>query len=155
MKIRIMSRDALEKLAKKPFNNQVAVISITDVDTPIVKLENKPKEVLRLSFEDIDNDLIVDEIGHNPTSKQRKLVEQKYNMFSDEQSDQIAVFYKEIRENIDTLICQCEHGQSRSAGVAAAIIEFRSKKGIQVFADDRYYPNKIVFRKVFESLKSI
>ena len=58
MKIRIMSRDALEKLAKKPFNNQVAVISITDVDTPIVKLENKPKEVLRLSFEDIDNDLI-------------------------------------------------------------------------------------------------
>ena len=98
MKIRIMSRDALEKLAKKPFNNQVAVISITDVDTPIVNLENKPKEVLRLSFEDIDNDLIVDELGHNPTSKQRKLVEQKYNMFSDEQSDQIAVFYKEVRE---------------------------------------------------------
>ena len=85
MKIRIISRDALEKLAKKPFNNQVAVISITDVDTPIVKLENKPKEVLRLSFEDIDNDLIVDELGHNPTLKQRKLVEQKYNMFSNEQ----------------------------------------------------------------------
>ena len=155
MKIRIMSRDALEKLAKKPFNNQVAVISITDIDTPIVKLDNMPKEVLRLSFEDIDNDLIVDELGHNPTSKQRKLVEQKYNMFSDEQSKQIAVFYKKVRENIDTLICQCEHGQSRSAGVAAAILEFKSKKGIQVFADDRYYPNKIVFRKVFESLKSI
>ena len=155
MKIRIMSRDALEKLAKKPFNNQVAVISITDINTQIVKLDNMPKEVLRLSFEDIDNDLIIDELGHNPTSKQRKLVEQKYNMFSDEQSAQIAIFYKEVIGNIDTLICQCEHGQSRSAGVAAAILEFSSQKGIQVFADDRYYPNKIVFRKVFESLKSI
>lgn len=52
------------------------------------------------------------------------------------------------------MICQCEHGQSRSAAVAAAIMEFRSRRGITVFAHDSYYPNKVVFRKVLEALKN-
>ena len=54
---------------------------------------------------------------------------------------------------ITTLICQCEHGQSRSAAVASAILEFKSRRGIQIFADDRYYTNKVVFRRVLEALK--
>ena len=37
------------------------------------------------------------------------------------------------------IICQCEHGQSRSAACAAAIKEHFEKSGIEVFADYRYY----------------
>ena len=75
-------------------------------------------------------------------------MEIKYNMLSEEQANKIASFYKTNKDNISTLICQCEHGQSRSAAVAAAILEVRSRRGIQTFADDRYFPNKVVFRKV-------
>ena len=60
---------------------------------------------------------------------------------------------RQEKGNVDTLICQCEYGQSRSAGVAAAIIEFTTGGGIRIFADDRYYPNKFVFRKVYNALK--
>ena len=74
-------------------------------------------------------------------------------MFSDEQAMDIATFYFEYKDIISTLICQCEHGQSRSAAVATAIMEIRSGSGIEVFAHDRYYPNKVVFRKVLKSLQ--
>ena len=88
------------------------------------------------------------------TEEERLEVEKEYNMFSDEQANKIAIFYDNNKENISTLICQCEHGQSRSAAVAAAIFEFRSRRGIQIFADDRYFPNKVVFRKVLKAIQS-
>ena len=73
-------------------------------------------------------------------------------MMTDKQANQITEFYKNICNKVDVLICQCEHGQSRSAAVAAAILEYRCKKGIVVFAHDKYYPNKMVFNKVLTQL---
>jgi hypothetical protein len=75
-------------------------------------------------------------------------------MISQDQANEIASFYMDHKDNISTLICQCEHGQSRSAAVASAIWEYRSKQGIKIFADDRYYPNKVVFRKVLAALQN-
>ena len=75
------------------------------------------------------------------------------NVISSDQAHEIAKVYYENKDRITTLICQCEHGQSRSAAVASAILEFKSRRGIQIFADDRYYPNKVVFRRVLEALK--
>ncbi len=153
MKIKIMRRTALQDLSLKPFEERVAIISITSVHNPIVELKNMPQEMLRLSFDDLDNDAVADQLGPNPTHEHRKRIEEKYHMFSDEQAQQIAEFYNRVKGDVDTLICQCEYGQSRSAGVAAAIIEFTTRKGIRVFVDDRYFPNKFVFRKVFNALK--
>lgn len=153
MKIKIMRRTALQNLALETFEERVGVISITSVDNPIVEIKNMPREILRLSFDDLDNDAVSDQLGPNPTTEHRKRVEEKYHMFSDEQARQVAEFYHRVKGNVDTLICQCEYGQSRSAGVAAAIIEFTTGKGIRVFVDDRYFPNKFVFRKVFNALK--
>ena len=50
------------------------------------------------------------------------------------------------------IICQCEHGQSRSAACAAAIKEHFEKSGIEVFADYRYYPNQMIFNKLRDAL---
>ena len=75
-------------------------------------------------------------------------------MLSDEQAKEIADFYFSIKGSTNLLICQCEHGQSRSAAVAAAIIEYKNKSGIEIFADDNYYPNKVVFKKVLNALKT-
>lgn len=147
-----MRRTALQDLALDPFEERVAVISITSVHNPEVHLENMPDYILRLSFDDISTDDIADKLGSHPTEEHRKQIEEKYHMFSDEQAYQVSDFYYNVRDKVDLLICQCEYGQSRSAGVAAAIIEHRTHKGIRVFADDRYYPNKFVFRKVMNTL---
>lgn len=53
----------------------------------------------------------------------------------------------------ETIICQCDYGQSRSAACAAAIIEYFEHRGISIFADYRYYPNQLVFNKIYEALE--
>lgn len=153
MKILIRSRKSIEKMSKSPFTKGTALISITDANDSPVNLENQPDFLLRLAFDDVDNDVFADEPIDKLTQEERIEMEKKYNMLSEEQADKIASFYETNKDNISTLICQCEHGQSRSAAVAAAILEFRSRRGIQIFADDRYYPNKVVYRKVFAALR--
>ena len=59
---------------------------------------------------------------------------------------------KEISDKAELLICQCEHGQSRSAATASAITEYYNSDGIKIFASDEYFPNKIVYRKIYEAL---
>ncbi|MBQ3225491.1 MAG: hypothetical protein IJB48_00380 [Clostridia bacterium] len=124
-----------------------------DFGWTFAELKNEPNYLLQLAFDDVDNDVFVDELGRKPTEEERKPIEQKYKMMSDEQANKIAEFYFKIRNKAKTIICQCEHGQSRSAAVAAAILEYESAKGIEIFADDDYYPNKVIFKKVLKYLK--
>ena len=153
MKILIKSRKEIEMFSKKSFPPQTLLISITDANDIPVELTNEPEYLIRVAFDDVDNDVIVDEVGKNATAEEIVLVEQKYNMISREQAHEIAKTYYNHKDEINTLICQCEHGQSRSAAVAAAILEFRSRRGIDVFSNDNYYPNKVVYRRVLEALK--
>lgn len=155
MKILIKSRKDIEQISQTPFPAHTALISITDADWTFAELAYQPEFLLQIAFDDVDNDVIVDELGRKPTEEERQQLEAKYKMFSDAQAEQVASFYHSHQDAIETLICQCEHGQSRSAAVAAAIMEYRNKSGIKVFAHDSYYPNKVVFRKVLAALKSI
>ncbi len=155
MNVVIMNRQSIEKRGRLPFPETTAVISITDVDYFFAELENEPKHRLKLAFDDVDGDVFLDELSTGSTKEERDALRRKYHMFSDEQAYQIAAFYwKLITCGVDTLIVQCEHGQSRSAAVAAAIREFEDKEGISIFADDRYWPNKVVFRKTLKALRS-
>lgn len=154
MKIMIKSREEIQKMACRPFEPKTALISIADYGWRFAELKNKPDYLLRLAFDDVDNDIFYDELGRMPKQEaERAEVEAKHHMITDEQAVQIADFYNAVRNEAGILICQCEHGQSRSAAVAAAILEHRCKKGITVFAHDRYYPNKAVFQKVLTMLQ--
>ena len=53
------------------------------------------------------------------------------------------------------IICQCEYGQSRSAGCAAAILEHYEHRGIDIFRDYKYYPNQLIFNKIYDALNSL
>ena len=150
MKISIKSRAQIEAMSQNRFPAHTALISITDADLDFAELTNRPEFLLQLAFDDVDNDVFIDELGRKPSADERQQIEAKYKMLTDDQAMQIASFYYEHKDAISTLICQCEHGQSRSAAVAAAILEFRSRRGILVFADDDFYPNKAVFRKVLK-----
>lgn len=145
MKIKIKNRKALEKISASPFEENVAIISITDVGDASVNLKFPPQHLLSISFNDIDNDVMIDELGRIPTDDERIFIENKYHMLTDELANQIATFYFSVFNKVACIICQCEHGQSRSAAVAAAILEYRSKKGVAIFADDRY----IILIKLF------
>lgn len=153
MKILIKSRSDIETMASSPFCQKTALISITDYGWTFAELKHKPDFLLQLAFDDVDNDIFIDEVGRNPTNNERIKIENKYHMMSDDQAKEIVDFYKEVCNKVDLIICQCEHGQSRSAAIAAAILEYECKKGILVFANYNYYPNKIIFKKVLSQFK--
>ena len=154
MEIKIKSRKDIKKIALKPFQPKTALISITDYEYEFAELKNKPHYILQLAFDDVDNDVFEDEVGRIPTESERISIEEKYHMLTDGQAKKIADFYKYICDDVGIIICQCEHGQSRSAAIAAAIMEYRNKKGIEIFANYNYYPNKTVFKKVLNQLKN-
>jgi predicted protein tyrosine phosphatase len=88
-----------------------------------------------------------------PTKEEAELLAKKFHMIDDEQAKTIAEFIHSITDKAETLICQCEYGQSRSAGIAAAVRQFLYMDGIEVFADNRYFPNKRVYRKILAALE--
>lgn len=153
MKIKIMSRREIERLSLTPFTTNTAVISITDFGYEYAELKNRPDFLLQMTFDDVGDDIFEDEVGRTLTNEERKNIEHKYKIFSDDMASMVTEFYFSIKNEVDVLICQCEYGQSRSAAIASAILEYRDGKGINIFADDRYYPNKMVFRKTLNALK--
>ena len=101
------------------------------------------KKIRNLSESDFLKDLFRDE---------PEMLDQ-YRLLTDCQAEEMAAFVRSVYASAELMICQCEFGQSRSAAVAAAVMEFFGRNGIDVFADDRYFPNKFVFRKVLEALR--
>lgn len=149
MEITIMSREGIEKLSLTPFPAKTAIISIIDSDAPPVGFHNRPEFLLSLAFDDAEpeSDLLNELLKAYPGFRN------DYRIITDQQAKEIANFAHVMHKAADLLICQCEFGQSRSAAVAAAITEYFNGDGIGIFADDRYCPNKYVFRKVLEKLK--
>lgn len=67
----------------------------------------------------------------------------------------IAKFVLECdKNNIKKIICQCKHGQSRSAACAAAINQYFNKNGIDIFADYKYCPNQYFYNGIFNALNN-
>lgn len=69
------------------------------------------------------------------------------------QADALAEFIMQAKNDGFDIICQCEYGQSRSAGCAAAILEYFYHEGISIFADYRYCPNQMMYHKVYDALE--
>ena len=136
----ILSRNQIEELALSPFPLNTALISVRDTGDDAPELKYKPLWLLQLVFDDISSDELED------------YKEQEYTLFNEQTAQQIADFIICYKDKAETIICQCEYGQSRSAAIAAALSEFFWKSGIDIFADDRYFPNKLVFRLTFQAL---
>ena len=153
MKINIMSRFDLEELAENPFTEKVAIISITDIQKDDVTLENPPYKMLKLKFDDVSYEIFTEILGRKPDADELKEFSKRFHVLSTQQAKEIAAFVKE-NQDVDTMIFQCEYGQSRSAAVAAAVMEYYRRSGIQIFASPDYFPNKLVFKKVLTALRA-
>lgn len=153
MEILIISRKDVEKISLKPFNRPTALISITDFNYTFANLKYKPQYLLQLTFDDVPvGDGFFEEEGRRLSDEEIANFEKKYHSITDEQVKQIIDFYNSVKDSVDVLICQCEHGQSRNAAIAAAIKEFEIGAGIDIFSNDMYYPNKSVYRKLIKYL---
>jgi predicted protein tyrosine phosphatase len=155
MKIEIESRESIKIRAKELFSVCTALISVTDTDHNFVMLNNKPEYLLQMKFDDVSNEIFEDILGRKPTEAEELQLTENFHMFNDEQAEKIAEFVKSVSGKSELLICQCEYGQSRSAGIAAAVRQFLYGDGIEIFADERYYPNKLVYRKVLAAIKNL
>lgn len=147
MKVYIYSRDqAEEMIAGKRFPSDTAVISFYD---PAIKRIDKNYShvdysgvcdmVFYSELDDLDLDVLCDK-GYT------------FETYFSEADDMAKFIYKAYNSGMD-IICQCEYGQSRSAGCAAAIMEHFYHNGIKVFADYARWPNQLVFNKLFDALE--
>ena len=149
MNVTILSREEAERLiAKGQFPANTAVISFYD---PAVRRIDK-------SYTHVDYSGVCDDVFYSELDDLDLdcLREEGYtcDTFFPEADDMAAFIVSACRDGRD-IICQCEYGQSRSAGCAAAILEFFCGKGITVFADHRYYPNRVVYHKIYDALRKI
>ena len=155
MQIEIHSYDSVEMYAKIKFKSNTYLISIGDTDANPPTFLHKPEKSLRLIFDDINKDMLIDILGYYPTDSEIRAYEGYFRFFHDGQARRIAEFVWNNQNKIDVLICQCEQGQSRSAACAAAVAEFLYGTGENIFADERYSPNVLVYQKILEALKII
>ena len=145
MKVDIFSRKAAEELIQAGFPEKTAVISFYTPkngkrsEDVRVSYKEKCDKVFYVGIPDIDFEILED-YGYT------------YEAYL-EKADELAKFvYDSEAEGLD-VICQCDYGQSRSAACAAAILQHFEGRGIEVFADYRYYPNQLVYHKVFDALE--
>ena len=147
MTVTIYSREEMEKRLSRGRIENAAVISFHDpvgrgrrrlTDYKPIDFTDRCERVMQIELHDLDPDALSD-FG---------LTVESYFP----EADELAAFvYKAIEDGLE-IICQCEYGESRSAGCAAAILQHFEGGGIDVFADYRYYPNQLVYHKVFDAL---
>ena len=123
-------------LIEKGIPNNTAIISFSDTEEDYIDFP-EGTDVLKLAFYDV---------------RPHTVSKDHYDKILPQAKDIAEYVYKKMKENKD-IICQCDYGVSRSAGLAAAIMEAYAGKGIDVFADYRYTPNQFVYNKVVKELK--
>ncbi len=144
MKVDIYSRSAVAELIKEGFPKRTAVISFCSprrtrrAEEARVYYMDVCERVFPILIPDIDIELLAD-YGYT------------YDSYLEE-ADRLAEFIYAAKEEGFDIICQCDFGQSRSAACAAAILQHFEGRGIDIFADYRYYPNQLVYHKVYDAL---
>ena len=149
MKIQICSREAIEEIiSERKFPENTAVISFYD---PAIKRIDK-------DYSHVDYSSVCDTVFYSELDDlDLDVLKSKgysYDTYFPEAPDIAAFIYHAYNNGMD-IICQCEYGQSRSAGCAAAILEHFYHSGISVFANYDYCPNQMVYHKIFDALEQL
>lgn len=140
MKIIVKSQKMAEEYGRGQHGESSILISIAAKEDPSADVkcteENNIRDILFLKFNDTDNP--DEENGH----------------IVDADAEQIKDFVNRyLNTNIDTIIVNCGAGQSRSAGVAAAIMMHLTGSNREIFDDKKYTPNKLCYRTVLKAFE--
>ena len=134
MNYEIMSRKEARYVSGEMIAPTTAIISITDVGSehnefyPASWIE----DVLHIQFDDVIDS------GKNCITKANAM--------------EIAKFALRNYKIAERFIIHCEYGQSRSAGVAAALSQFFEDHDNGISTDSRYFPNWTCYKYVLRAL---
>lgn len=137
MNIQVMSRKQFIEYQNESHRMSSFVISISSLDESrpdMVKnnsIGNQIKGILYLHFNDTDN---------------------PKDSIQDNQAFKIAIALNDNINKVDKIIVHCGAGQSRSSGVAGAILKYYTNDDSLIFNNRRYTPNMYCYRKVLEWL---
>lgn len=125
MELEIMSHQMIDG---RVFDEPVCVITISSDDAYPTLADKNIRQITYLRFDDTD-------IG-------------PANLFTEIQAGLVLMHAEWSNERDIKMICQCEAGISRSAGVAAALSYIYNGSDAWVFQDPRYHPNMLVYRTI-------
>ena len=149
MNVKIFSREAIERVITEGiFPENTAVISFYD---PAIKRIDE--DYTHVDYSGVCDTVFYSELDDLDLEVLRRKG-YTYNTYFPEATDIAKFIYNAYDKGMD-IICQCEYGQSRSAGTAAAILEHFNRTGISVFANYNYYPNQVIYHKIFDELVKI
>jgi len=109
------------------------------LDFPELSENPNRLDVLRLSFTDIDDIDSARQIG------------QEHLLMTKEQAEEVVIFVNKYVDSIETIICQCDGGISRSSGMAAALSKVLNGDDLWVFNSKKYVPNRYVYRLIMNA----
>lgn len=136
-----MSRAKFIEYTKSNHRLTSAVISISSPHEGIVHISNSQNNgvvlLYRATFDDTDR-------ADNTSLVPLDLM----------QAEIMAKFVKGAIDKVDKIIVHCEAGQSRSAGIAAAILKYYTNDDTSIFNNPRYTPNMLCYRMMLTALMS-
>lgn len=128
MKIIVVPKNKLKDI--EDVENKI-LISITSGDPAITNFQEE--NILRLYFDDVDS-------------------EDKGRLFSIEDANKIKNFIINRDSLVDTIICSCDAGISRSSATAAALMYWINGSDMSIWNNPRYIPNRFVYRTLINQL---
>ena len=141
MNIEVMSRAKFIEYTKSNHRLTSAVISISSPNEGIVHISNSQNNgvvlLYRATFDDTDR-------ADNTSLVPLDLM----------QAEIMAKFVKGAIDKVDKIIVHCGAGQSRSAGIAAAILKYYTNDDTSIFNNPRYTPNMLCYRMMLTALMS-
>lgn len=138
--VRVMNKSQVENYGLNSHTHNSVIISISsrECNTAFIipNSINKIKDVLKLQFNDTDSS------------------ESIYGGIEQTDVKEITDFVKKYESSDEevNLVVNCEAGQSRSAGVAAAIMKYLYDDDKAIFNNTKYTPNMLCYNKVLYGL---
>ena len=142
MNVMVLNRVNAEKLSYNDFSSDKVIISIKtpEDEQAVFNAENDSiKDILYLSFYDV--------------STETQDIFKGYPAMTDEDALKIKEFVLKWKDKVDTIIVHCDAGVSRSAGVAAGILDGLDIDSSQIFDNNRYLPNSLCYRKTLNAFR--
>ena len=137
MNFLILSRNRAKEFSCRKQAYPYIIISITDVGAERVGFRKNVflKDVLRVSFEDVDTDGV--------------------HAITDDDARKIVRFVNKWKKQVELIVIHCEAGMSRSAGVCAALMLWINGSDEFIFGNPFYKPNMKCYRTVLNQIQQI
>lgn len=139
----VLDKSKAQRLSYNDLSSDKIVISIRTPSDEKAKFDSNNKtikDILYLEFYDI--------------SYNSQEIFKGYTPMTDDDAIQIRDFVLKWKDKVDTLWIHCDAGISRSAGVAAGILEFLGEDISYIFDSKMYYPNLLCYHKTLNILSS-